>query len=174
MKQIEFFESLNNESNHRILLWPALKMTTGDVVEFGSGHGSTPFLKKYCEDEGRSFKSFENHPDWSKKTGSNLISDWNKLPLMNVDVLFIDHAPGEQRKFDIIKNAHCAKIIVVHDSEKAADHGYQMRQHIKLFKYAVEINTLGGGAGAMMLSNHIDLIDLVGQSNNGFTITKCD
>jgi hypothetical protein len=174
MSKKVFLKNLNNESNHRILLWHALQKTTGLVVEYGSGHGSTPFLKNECKLTDREFQSFENNAEWSEKTGSTLITNWNLLPAKQCSVLLIDHAPGEQRKFDIVKNKDSAAIIVVHDTEKPADHGYQMRQHFGLFKYGVEINTPGGGAGAVMLSNSYDLSDLIGKKHEQFTITKIE
>ena len=61
--------------------------------------------------------------------------------------------------------------MVVHDTEIAADHGYNMRQHFKLFEYGVEINTPGGGAGATMLSNLVDLRVYIGQSWDKYEIT---
>lgn len=172
MKKTDFLKHLNNESNHRIFLWEALKLTDGLVVEFGSGHGSTPFLREYCEKNDRTFESFENHPEWAKVTGSNLISDWNDIPLKKADVLFIDHAPGERRKHELVIYKDAAKIIVIHDTEKAADHGYQCRQHFSKFKWGAELNTPGGGAGAAILSNHVDLSHLIGTKSGGFDITE--
>lgn len=170
MKKTQFLKHLNNESNHRVLLWEALKLTDGLVVEFGSGHGSTPFLREYCEKEQREFESFENNKEWAKLTGSNLVADWNDIPIKNADVLFIDHAPGERRKHDLFIYRNTAKIIVIHDTEKAADHGYQCRQHFSKFKWGAEINTPEGGAGAAILSNHFDLSHLIGMKSGGFNI----
>jgi len=172
MKKAEFLEHLNNESNHRIFLFEALKMTKGQVIEFGSGHGSTPFLREYCSQAGREFLSFENYPDWAAQTGSELIAEWKDLPIFTPDVLFIDHAPGERRQIDLYQNRKTAKIIVIHDTEKGqADAGYQVRQHFSKFKWAVELNTPGGGAGAAMVSNYVDISGLIGMKSGGFEIT---
>jgi hypothetical protein len=154
MNKEEFLKGMDNACNHRILLWEALKLTTGKVVEIGSGHGSTPFLRAYCESRQREFESYENNPVWAEMTGATLIDSWEDLQLENVDVLLIDHAPGERRKEDILKFKDVAKIIVCHDTEPAADHGYQMRQHFPLFKYKAELKT--DGAWATMLSDEID------------------
>lgn len=184
MKQKDFLKNLTNESNHRILLWYALEMTKGLnadsigidsdlVVEFGSGNGSTPFLKQYCEKNNRTFKTFENNREWAEKTGSQLITNWNLMPQQNCGVLFIDHAPGEQRKLDIEKNKNTAMVVVVHDTEIAADHGYQMRDVIfNNFEYIIELNPIIGGAGAIMCSNHIDFFHENFGKYDGFRITE--
>jgi len=174
----KFFKDMNGTGNHRILLFAALELTkeinadsiginSDLVIEYGSGHQSTPHLAEYCEHNDREFKSFENHPEWAEKTHATLIKDWNEMPTADCGVLLIDHAPGEQREFDIVKNKDAALIIVVHDTEIAADHGYNMRHTFSQFQYAAEINPDGGGAGAAILSNHIDLTWLIGQKLHG-------
>lgn len=171
MTREEFLHDVtNNDLNHRILLWEAMKLTTGKVVEFGSGHGSTPYLRQHCSDLDREFQSYDHNPDWCKATGATLVdnADWEKINVTNVDVLFIDHAPGERRKDDIVKYKDIAKILVIHDTEPPADHGYQTRQHYPGFKYWVEIRT--NGAWATAVSNHIDLAPMVGVKQAHYTI----
>jgi len=155
MTQQEFLFGIDNQCNHRVLLWEALKLTDGKVVEFGSGHGSTPFLRKMAEVQQREFHSYENNSVWAEVTGSTLIDDWDELPVMECDVLFIDHAPGERRKFDLLKNMDSAKIIVIHDSEPTGAGDYQVRQYFNKFKYKVEVKS--SGAWATALSNQIDM-----------------
>lgn len=170
MEKSEFLKGINNDTDHRVLLWEAMKLTHGSVVEFGSGHGSTPFLRQHCEDTDRLFESYENNPEWAKATGADLISAWENL-FVAPDVLFIDHAPGERRKFDIEKYKDIAKIIVVHDTELGqADAGYQVRRLFPQFKYCVEVKT--DGAWASMLSNYIDLSGCVGVVSKQYLITK--
>lgn len=166
MTQKQFLEGVNNNDlNHRILLWEAMQLTTGKVVEFGSGHGSTPYLRKFCEESGREFESYDHNKEWAEATGATLVpfGNWDKVNV-EADVLFIDHAPGEDRKHQIVKYKDTAKILVIHDTEPPADHGYQTRQHYPGFKYWVEIRT--NGAWATMVSNHIDLSSCVG-------VTEC-
>jgi len=173
MNKKQFLEGVtNNDLNHRILLWEAMKLTKGKVVEFGSGHGSTPYLRRHCYDSTRLFESYDHNPDWAKATGAELVAnkDWNTVRLEDVDVLFIDHAPGEDRKTRIAQYANIAKIIVIHDTEPPADHGYQTRALYPAFKYWVEVRT--NGAWATMVSNHIDLTPTVGQGNEHYTIVN--
>lgn len=173
MTKAEFLEGVNNNDlDHRILLWEAMQLTTGKVVEFGSGHGSTPYLKQHCKDEERFFQSFDHNKDWASATGAVLVPDanWDNIQLNEVDVLFIDHAPGEDRKTRIAQYKDIAKIIVIHDTEPPADHGYQTRALYPQFKYWVEVRT--NGAWATMVSNHIDLTPTVGQGNEFYTIVN--
>ena len=167
MTKDKFLEGVNNNDLcHRILLIEALQLTAGKVIEFGSGHGSTPYLRKYCVESDREFQSFDNNKEWADATGATMVPDanWSGLQLTNIDVLFVDHAPGEDRQVQIEKYKDSAKIIVIHDTEPPADHGYNTRRLYPAFKYWVEVRT--NGAWATMVSNHIDLSPCVHE-------TKC-
>lgn len=172
MTREQFLEGVNNDTDHRILLWEAIRLTpAGKVVEFGSGHGSTPFLRQHCMVAGMDFESYDHNQEWAAATGARLVKDakWENLNIEDASVLFIDHAPGERRKFDIEKYANKAYIIVVHDTEPPADHGYQCRQHFKNFKYCVEVKT--NGAWATMLSNFVDLSSCIGVTWKDYIIS---
>ena len=165
MTKEQFLEGVANWDNHRHLLWEALEKTTGEVVEMGMGQGSTPFLHWYCADNKRRLFSYENSYEYArlftnlhdKNHEIRLIENWDdvfnehKIP----DVVLIDHAPGERRVIDIMKFASFAKIIVAHDTEPAADHGYQMSKAWPLFKYRKDFTS--PGAWATMVSNFVKL-----------------
>lgn len=161
MNKSEFTQFTSNWDSHRPLLWEALEATQGKVIEFGSGFGSTPFIDGYCRERKRPFTSYENNQAWIDQLhemnlgAPEYIANWDDVPLHDIDVLFIDSAPGERRKVDIKRWANNAKILVVHDCEKAADHGYKMRVELSKFKYAIEYVT--DGAGAMAVSNFINV-----------------
>jgi len=165
---------VNNDLNHRIMLWEAMRLTKGKVVEFGSGHGSTPYLKKYCEHKKRAFETYDHNKDWCDAVGSTFVPDanWDSLNISDIDVLFIDHAPGEDRKNQIQKYKDIAKILVIHDTEPPADHGYQTRQCYPQFKYWVEIRS--NGAWVTMVSNFIDLKSTIGKGSEGYNYTITD
>lgn len=158
----ERFKPTNNWNSFLPLLYAGLQNTSGLVVEFGIGDNSTPLLHEYCDLQKRTLLSFENNLEWWNKYKIlesdfhkvNFVKDWD---LINVkpSLLFIDHAPGERRKVDIVKYAHIAGIIVIHDSEPAADHGYQMRGTFKHFKFMQDYKT--DGAWATILSNFVDV-----------------
>lgn len=139
MTKEDFLKDMDNMSNHRELLWKALSLTLGPVVEFGSGYGSTPFLRQFCVFAGRDFYSYDSNFDWAQKTGSTYIDDWDKLVLpVRPSVLFLDHAPGERRKVDLKKYANIAEIIVIHDTEPTGAGDYQVRPLFSLFQHCAD------------------------------------
>ena len=152
MTKDEFLINVDNACNHRFLLWDALEATDGDIIEFGSGHGSTPWLKDYAIDNKRKFESFENNREWANATGANFIQNWGDVNFEHCSVLLIDHAPGERRKIDIARLANHCDIMIVHDTEPAADHGYQMRSVLMGFEFIKEYKS--EGAWATMVSNN--------------------
>ena len=163
MTRQEFLYGVGNWNNHLHLLWPSLEITSGLVVEFGCGDGSTKQLHDYCEYKKRLLESYDFNKEWVEKyerlqTKSHRLyhaPNWNDVKLNNVDVLLIDHSPGERRKEDIKRYASIAKIIVCHDTEPAADHGYQMRAELAKFKYQFDYKS--EGAWATVVSNFIDV-----------------
>jgi hypothetical protein len=162
MRKQDFIKVDSNYNSHLPLLWEALEATKGLVIEMGMGHGSTPFLSEYCEQRDRELISYENDRGWLEKFSQythrkHFVIDWNMVSIANnfASVVFIDHAPGERRKYDISAFSSKAEIIVAHDTEPAADHGYQMRAELAKFKYCFEYET--NGAWATAVSNFIDI-----------------
>src|SRR5688572_10087489 len=92
---------INNWCNHRGLLLLGLHLTQGSVLELGSGEGSSPYLRKYCEESNRHFLSFDNNEEWCEKTGAEYAYSWNAVvggaAGTHSGLIFIDHAPGERR-----------------------------------------------------------------------------
>lgn len=165
MTKEEFLKGVANWDNHRYLLWPALEATKGLVVEFGMGHGSTPFLNQYCTEKKRELCSYDNTLAWLDKFKHYendyhhifLAHDWEDVDYSQIDVLLIDHAPGERRWLDVKKYSDVARIIVIHDSEPEAT-GYMMDKIWGLFKYRKDHKS--DGAWATMVSNFIDVSKL--------------
>jgi hypothetical protein len=177
------FTPTNNDLSYYPLLYKALEETTGDVLELGTGYGSTLLLHDYCENK-RNLHSFDEKSEWLSKFidlktrllkspyhDLNLIKDWRTIIKEHpkAKVIFIDHAPGEDRKQMILDFKDTKGILVIHDTEPAADHGYQMRQHFPLFKYKVEVKT--SGAWATALSNEIDITKWIGETFGEYTIS---
>lgn len=161
MTKEEFLDGVANWNNHLYLLWPALEATQGNVVEFGIGDGSTKQLHEYCEGK-RELRSYENNLEWLDKFRHLETKDhkffftkhWDDVELDSIDVLLIDHAPGERRWEDIKKYANIAKYIIIHDSEPAAT-GYMLDKIWHLFKYRKDYKT--EGAWATIVSNFDDV-----------------
>jgi hypothetical protein len=175
------FTPPNNDHSYYPLLFLAMETTEkGDILELGTGYGSTPLLHEYLKErKGRLLFSFEEKKEWLDKFthlecsrhSLKFITDWDYVKNTHPDaaVIFIDHAPGERRKEDIVKYKDTKGIIVCHDTEPAADYGYQMRQYFPMFKYVVEVKTDGAWATAM--SNEYDITNWVGETFDKYTIS---
>lgn len=155
----EFLKDVKgNWDNHRPLLLLALELTTGPAIEFGAGEGSTPWLRNYLAENNRSFLTYESNMEWAEMTGSYYVTSWENPELYrDCAVCFIDHAPGEHRKVAVERMADKADIIVVHDTELNGAGDYQLEPILSTFKFRLNYNRLGGGAGATAVSNTIDL-----------------
>lgn len=145
------------------MLWVALEnMEGGPVVEMGSGEGSTPLINQYCQTYGNRFYSFESNPDWFAKMSNRdlplfFVKDWQTFDIgFHIGLLFVDHSPGERRKYDIEKYANRADIILAHDTEMAADYGYKMSGILSKFKYRFDFRP-DGFAHTTAVSNFIDV-----------------
>lgn len=168
MTQEQFLSSVSSWNDHLPLLWLALQETTGPVAEFGSGDGSTPYLRQYCEESNREFSSYDNNPEWCHKTGSTFCH-WSDASLYrDYDVCLIDHAPGELRHEALAILKDKVKILIVHDSEPVGSGNYKLDKIWHLFKY--KVNLKSEGAWATALSNHIDVTKWGGQELVGFKI----
>jgi len=173
------FVPTNNDLSYYPLLHLALESTKGEVVEMGMGHGSTPLLHDYCGERKRELFSFEHNQSWLNKFSElksdththTFVENWNivKDTRLYPSVVFIDHAPGERRKEDIVNFKDIDGIVVIHDTEPAADYGYQMRQHFGKFKYVVEVKTEGAWASAM--SNTVDVTKWKGKKYGKFIVS---
>lgn len=172
MTREQFCANYENWDNYKPLLWEGLERSSGLILELGVGKGSTRLLHDYAFMEDRFLCSYDSNEEWIKQfvglasgrhlldcvqVGAYKISDWDFVD-QHYDacgLLFIDHAPGERRKVDIALFANKAQIIVAHDTEPNADHGYQMRDEIKKFKYWRDFET--SGAWSSIMSNFIDV-----------------
>lgn len=162
-----FLKQMDNVSNHRLLLWYALRATKGKVVEYGSGKGSTQYLRKYCKDAKRDFESYDYSPEYAKINDSTLIRDWDSIKPFG-SVILIDHSPGERRHVDIKRLAANFDIMVIHDSEPVGGGDYKLEPLWKLFKYRVDIKSKGAWATAV--SNTIDLKGFKGKKFGKYKI----
>jgi hypothetical protein len=158
------------------LLYNALVSTEGTLIECGMGDYSSHLL----HGTGRHVISYETSPDWFAKfpdiESKQLIGrdDWLNVMAQHkpsAAVIFLDHAPGESREKCLAYLANGYKgIVVCHDTEPGADHGYKMRQHFNWFKYVAEVKC--HGAWATVLSHTHDVTQWVGQKFGDFTIQE--
>lgn len=166
-----------NWNNHLPLILLGLQLSRrgdkADVFELGSGEGSTSLLRKYCEDQKLTFLSFDNNEEWCKKTGATHVANWDDVIAEAVTIkfglIFIDHAPGERRHLDAIALANAADVLVLHDTEEGGAGNYQWSKAWPHFKYRLNYNKTGGGAGATLVSNNIDVNRFRGLSLGPYT-----
>lgn len=161
MKQDEFLKEVTNWNNFIPALWLGLKHTKGLVIEYGAG-GSTERLRKYCKDAKREFESYDSSSAWAERTGSVWVPDWNQHSVKKCGLAFVDCAPGEYRHILIKRLLPCADIICVHDSEIGGAGNYQLEKVFPKFQYQLHYNRYGGGAGASLISNKVDVSQFKG------------
>lgn len=158
MTKQEFLKVCGNWNSHLPFLWQALEMTKHlklPILELGSGMGSTAVLRQYCKDEGIEFVTYDDKMEYAKENDSIYVENWDTIPWRkDYGVALVDHAPGEHRKIAIQLLTN-TKILVCHDTEPAADHGYQMRAELAKFKFMIDYKTSGAWASAV--SNEIDV-----------------
>ena len=134
--------------SHLPVLIKAMQFTTGDVVECGCGHYSTPFLHWACFDQDRTLKTYEGNEEWyslfthfqTKKHSMQYITDWDSIDLsIPIGLAFIDHGsgdhtPGDRRWKEAQRLLH-ADLVVLHDAggKDGVKYGYDKLKG--LFKY---------------------------------------
>lgn len=180
---------VDDYSSHRPMLYRAImNMRHGTFYEFGTGNGSTPVLKKIYGEQfpERELVSIETDPQWfeifyEKCYEPILLQDdalwykhknhflikaanymnWNTF---HQSILFIDSAPGEERKSLISKHAIDAKAIIVHDTEPGAEYVYGMDSILKTFKFRCDL-ICDGMPQTTIVSNRYDFKEWDGVIN---------
>lgn len=161
----EMFNGIDDYSSHAPMLYLALCNTKGHVVEFGMGKGSTPLFSFYCNTNNRVFNSFETNREWFIKCliydcVKTKIDDYKEQAIGKPGLLFIDSAPGEQRKELIQLHRDNADVIIIHDTEDGAQNIYGIREVLNSFKYRLNYYP-EGNPGTTALSNKINVCDWV-------------
>lgn len=122
-----------SQTTHIGVLVKVLEASDGDVVELGAGPASTPLLHWLCKEMNRKLITYENNPDYFNfaksfhSRGHQIISvgDWNSIDTKtHRGLVFVDHAPAERRGPDAIRFKDSADYIIMHDTEKPDDYGY--------------------------------------------------
>ena len=188
----EKFIPTNNDLSYYPLLYKALQETNqsrGSIVEMGCGHGSTPLLHDYAMRYKRNLFSYETEKEWIEKF-EGTANEYHQFFLLcrecwhvcsntnpNPSVVFIDHAPGERRRIDLVRFEQSAGIIVIHDTEPKGAGDYRVRELFGHFKYVVEVmsnwhDPREAGAWATAVSNHIDITKWIGETFGDYTIVE--
>lgn len=144
----DYYNSENDWDSHKPMLNLCLNNTKGYVVEMGMGFGSTPMISFHCNINSRVFYSYETNREWYNKCamfdcGKILTDDYLMQDIGDVDLLFVDAAPGEVRKKLIDKYKDIVGVIVVHDTEPGAEYVYGMNEVLSTFKYRLDYTPEG-------------------------------
>jgi hypothetical protein len=153
-----------NYATHLPALMRALALTDGPVLELGMGLFSTPYLHYACRE--RWLVSYDNDAAWAAKFAPyqslnhriRVVSDWAEARIelrTPWSVALVDHSPSERRVVDIRRLAHCARIIIAHDSNGRWEKHYHYSTIYPLFRYRTDWT--GDGRHAVVLSNFVDL-----------------
>lgn len=124
-------------STHQPVLYEALLRTSGPVIEFGCGHGSTPMLHHHCTEHRRKLITLESDKKWLHKFFLPdemyhkfiYVQDWDVVLASDEiiatawDVAFVDQAPWEARYATILALKDIARFIVLHDCDYFPEHG---------------------------------------------------
>lgn len=154
--------------SHIPVLLKCLSLTSGDVLELGTGIFSTPLLHWLCSPNRRRLFSYENDAKYldlydlcsyeDEYHQIILVDDWDKIDLAQPwDVAFIDHKPAERRRVDLLRLANYAKYIIVHDSGWREEKHYHYKDIFPVFKYRYDYTAYR--PNTTVLSNLVDLSD---------------
>jgi hypothetical protein len=156
-----------SEGSHIPVLIKVMQVTTGDVLELGTGLNSTPVLHWLCSEMGRKMDSYESIPMFHRIAWNynndfhkvHLIEDWDTMPIdRHWSVVFIDHAPGVRRVEDMIRVKDNADYVIVHDTEPKSDWHYNYSKGFPSYKYRYDYTK--GYPHTTILSNFKDPAEL--------------
>ncbi len=165
MTRDEFIDikEMNNWCAPRFLLWPGLEAVKDlklPILELGAGHGSSPYIRRYCKENGLEFFPYDIDKEWADRMGVNHVNSWEELDWRKeYGLAFIDHSPGDHRRI-AVSRLHHVKVVVIHDSEVAGwnSSDYQVQPVLEKYRYKFDLKPKEGrGAWTTVVSNFIDV-----------------
>lgn len=129
---------------HQPVLYEIANMTTGPIIEFGSGNSSTDLLHEICKENKRLLITVDDDQEWLNKFQQKYLNDseWHKfffvpgkpttenpdhwikfldnfelLKTVNFDLCFVDQAPWLARLETINRLKDKVKYIILHDCD---------------------------------------------------------
>lgn len=137
-----------HRGSHLPLLIKMVQITSGPILEVGSGAFSTPFLHWACFPDKRKIVTIENNPEYfsfanyyHNHGGYHTVICTEDLDSVDISgpwaIAFIDHDPPERRGVEIRRLKDCADYVVVHDtdSDRMKRYGFNA-DDIDVFRYA--------------------------------------
>lgn len=176
-------ENLTNAVNYRALLALALDLTEGSalpVLAMGLAPESTRLLHDHLAARGgRKLVSIEEDifaaaalRGMESERHEIRCAAWDVAPLEAGgpwSVAILDHAPGERRRGDVLRLLGRCEIVVLHDTEPAADHGYKFSEIWPSFRSRADVKS--DGAWSSAVSNARDLSVWRGLKVGPYTVT---
>lgn len=166
-----FLRESANWRNHlplMLLAFEATKNAAHPILELGYNNDSSPLVQQYCKHEGRRAVLVDDDILRCAEARRQLDSLHYDVQCCSYDEAAIDreaarwsvaiiaNKPGERRQRDARRLAERASIIILRDTEPAADYGYKYSEAFTFFRWRVDIKS--DGAWASAVSNSIDLI----------------
>lgn len=140
--QEENGKKMSPAGTHIPVLLTAVLRTQGQILEMGCGDFSTPLLHAICIKSHRTLVTAENDLLWMNlfadlKTPWHTFiyaTDWTSIGKdTHWGLVFIDHAPAEQRIVDIARLRNNTDVFVMHDTE--TEGSYNWSKILPTFKY---------------------------------------
>lgn len=125
-------------ATHQQFLKEYIVATTGDIIEFGTGWGSTPLILDLIRGTGRRLVSVESVPDWLNTMKANFppsdqheyvfVSNWDEdiktiKPMDRFSVCFVDSAPWSSRQLAMKYFENRSDYVIIHDADYFPVHG---------------------------------------------------
>lgn len=133
-------------ATHIVPLVKCFDLSTGDVLELGTGFYSTTLLDWMCEMYGRKLFSYDTDPKWAAFNKEKYQSDYHQVEhVIDLDsinltdrhwgLVFIDHSPSARRKIDLLRLKNHADYIVIHDTQPKLDWKFRFSIAYPEFKF---------------------------------------
>ncbi len=152
------------QATHIPMLVKTFELTSGDVLELGSGFFSTTLLRWLCQMHRRTLYSFESSNFWYQKAMVRpvpfhkviKIDNWNEAKIeKHWGMVLVDHSPDERRWVEIKRLANLAEYMIIHDSNLSYVKKYGYEKIWDLFKYRYDYTKLNPNTS--VVSNFHDL-----------------
>ncbi len=149
---------------HLPVLLKVITLTTGPILELGTGFYSTPILHFACVPSQRKLVSYDSDAGWIKNFKDcradfhevKHIENWDSLDTSEFwDVILIDHSPDNRRKIEVSRLANRSKYIILHDSDPENDYLYKYSEIYPQFTYRFDYTDCK--PNTTLLSNFVDL-----------------
>lgn len=120
-------------ASHLVLLTRVFDLSSGPVLEIGTGYFSTLLLHWLATTYRREVVSLENSPGWYERAKKycndyhrvEFVASWAVADLegRHWGMAFVDHSPGMKRPVEVKRLADHADYIVIHDTQMVATDG---------------------------------------------------